>query len=287
MTLNTFQASFKKNLTRVLQASLVLTAAATLLSPLAANAETRTEYTVGASETKTLFVYVKYGSDNSNVNATNIAASAVINNPTDSNIRPSFLFDKVSNFDVFYGDPANQTDTPQSPRECESFVNTAPQNIKYQIPSSFVTDTKINSYGLQTAKNGAQDKSTLIKNHAGCLVLALKLAPGAKADDRAQLVVNLDALGSPDYTADTRPEIVTVPLRVIAATTQVNVNSTSNTTTSIKAGTAGTTSSASTSPATTARSGGLDFLPGVGILVFLVGSGFMLKKFAKKQIKID
>lgn len=293
MTTTTIHTFFKNNLANAFQGAIQVALVTILvISMLPTNtlAETRAEYTVNSNESKTIFVYVKYGSDTSITNITNVAASAVINNPTDSNIKPSFIFDKNANQDVFYGDPANQNDTPLSPRECESFVSSAPQNVRYQIPSSFITDTKINNYGLQTAKNGAQDKATLVKGRTGCLVLALKIAPGAKVDDRAQLIVNLDANSSNDYNSDSRPETVTVPLKIIAPSniSVANISSTPIVASKISTSTILSSSSslAVTPQTSTTRSGGYNGLIGIATIAFVLVSFLSLRKLNGSKIKI-
>ena len=214
----------------------------------------KSEYTIKAGDNKPLVIYARYGSDNINMNLTNVAATAVITNPNTASTKPVFNFDVNETSDVFYGDPSNTTITPESPRDCETFVANSQEALKYKIPSSFFSDTEMRSYGLQTAKNGAQEKSTLAKNHTGCLVFKIKLNIDAKVGDRGQLVIDTNAGNSPELSSDQKPEPISIALRVVASDNNVStsdngpiiITSTSSAVTTTSKPTATSTSSAVT-----------------------------------------
>ena len=276
----------------------------------------KSEYIIKAGDTKPLIIYARYGSDNINMNLTNVAATAVITNPNAASIKPVFNFDINEASDVFYGDPSNTTVTPESPRDCETFVANSQEAIRYKIPSSFFSDTEMRSYGLQTAKNGAQEKITLAKNHTGCLVFKIKLSPDAKAGDRGQLLIDTNAANSPELSSDQKPEPINIALRVVASdnntsnnnepiiitssttslassTTTAPAKPSSSTSSSIVTSTAppqtkpATTSATAKSEEITTRTGGADIVTlATLILSTLIISAIAYRKHKLNKIKI-
>jgi hypothetical protein len=236
---------------------------------------------VPANRTASFTVAFRYGSDLSTQDLTNAVATATIINSKDSSATPPVQFELTGTKDAFNGDPAQTSSTPPAgPSDCNNFAT--PTN-SYEVPSALMEATKLNRYGLQTAKNTAQASGTLPRGHSGCILLQVKVAPNAAVGDAATIQFNWDAGPSPQFLASERPDIQIRPIEIVAAQ-QAAASSVSSVSSSSSSSSSRQSSSSSSSIVAkeTARTGAFEVFALLGI-ISLVIAGFVMYK-SKKDV---